>query len=364
MYNWEHKDWAHYRYNEQAISGYALTFAELFGKATGLFENLNNARQQNELINIMSAEALKTSAIEGERIAQDDLMSSIRNRVGINNPMIRIKDKRAENIAKLMLQVRENVHEKLSEKTIKGWHQTLFADSAYIKAGTYRKGEEPMEIVSGAIGKEKVHYQAPPSPRVPQEMKQFVQWHNAFKTDRNVQKVIIKTAIAHLYFESIHPFEDGNGRIGRVLIEKCLSESLNMPILISVSTAIEADKKSYYSELNQASKTLEIDSWLIYFAKLLITAQQNTINAISLSAKTARFFESYEKQLNHRQIKVLKKMFDNGGEQFEGGMTAKKYISIAKTTKPTATRDLQELVQNNILLPQGDGRNTHYILKS
>lgn len=193
-------------------------------------------------------------------------------------------------------------------------------------------------------------------------MKQFVKWYNTFKTENNIRKTIVKTAIAHLYFESIHPFEDGNGRIGRVLVEKCLSESLNRQIILSVSTSIEGDKKTYYAQLNQASKTLEINEWLIYFVRLLIKAQQNAINIINLSVKKAHFFNTYQHVLNKRQIKVLKKMFDKGAKDFMGGMTSKKYISLAKTTKATATRDLQELARLNIFLQEGAGRNTRYIL--
>lgn len=362
MYNWEHKNWAEFTYNKQVIDKFALKFAELTGVVSGVFNTLDTTKQQNELIALMISEAMKTSAIEGEMLSREDLMSSVRNKLGLNLTHKNIKDKRAENVILLMLEVRKNYKEKLSEKTLKNWHKLLFDGSKYVNAGIYRKGTEPMQIISGRYGSEKVHYQAPPSERVPQEMKQFVEWYNRFKTDGNIQKIIIKTAIAHLYFESIHPFEDGNGRIGRTLIEKCLSESLDRQIILSISTAIESDKKAYYSELNKASKTLEIESWLIYFAQLLITAQRNAIEIISLSITKTRFLDTYKNVLNTRQIKVIKKMFDKGAEDFEGGMTAKKYISITKTTKATATRDLQELVNHTIFTREGSGRSTHYIL--
>lgn len=362
MYNWQHKKWADFIYNEQVVSEFAMQFAELAGVASGIFYTLDSTGQQNEIIGLIISEALKTSAIEGEMLSREDLMFSIRNRLGLNVNIKNVKDKRAENVALLMLQVRVNYAEKLSEKTLKSWHKTLFNDSKYINAGKYRKGDEPMQIVSGAVGREIVHYEAPPSDKVPQEIKQFVVWYNAFKTEGNMLKVMVKTAIAHLYFESIHPFEDGNGRIGRALIEKCLAESLNRQIILSVSTAIESDKKSYYTELNKASKTLEINDWLVYFAKLLVTAQQNTIDVINLSIRKTRFFDLYEKVLNDRQIKVLKKMFDRDAEDLKRVITARKYISIAKTTKATATRDLQELTKLKILLRRGDGRSTHYVL--
>ncbi len=362
MYNWQQKEWANFAYNEQVISELSLEFAELSGVAIGIFNSLDSTGQQNEIIRLIISEALKTSAIEGEMLSREDLISSIRNQMGLNLTFQNIKDKRSENIARLMLQVRENYSEVLSEETIKIWHQTLFDGAKYINAGEYRRGNEPMQIVSGAFGRETVHYEAPPSESVPQEMQTFVKWYNTFKTEGNIQKSIIKAAIAHLYFESIHPFEDGNGRIGRVLIEKSLAESLNRPIILSVSTLIESDRKSYYAELNKASKSLEINDWLLYFTKLLIDAQKHAIQLITFSVKKTQFFDSYGDVLNERQIKVMRKIFDLGAEEFEGGMTARKYISITRTTKATATRDLQELTKLGILLQKGDGRSTHYIL--
>ena len=362
MYNWELNNWPDFIYNKDVIDEWVLKFSELTGRVSGVFSGMDNTKQQNELIGFMISEAQKTSEIEGEMLSREDLMSSIRNHLALNVKLKNVKDKRAENIVLLMLEVRKNYEERLSEKMLKNWHQMLFKGSKYINAGMYRKGGEPMQIVSGRYGNEKVHYEAPPSGRIPMEMKQFVKWYNAFKTNGNIQNAVIKAAIAHVYFESIHPFEDGNGRIGRALIEKCLAESLNRQIILSISTAMERNKKRYYSELNKASKTLEIDNWLIYFAQLLIQAQQNAIEVIHLSIKKARFFDTYKDMLNARQTKVLKKMFDKGAEDFAGGMTAKKYISITRTTKATATRDLQELVSHNMLIRKGDGRSTHYVL--
>ncbi|MDR1543498.1 MAG: Fic family protein, partial [Prevotellaceae bacterium] len=222
--------------------------------------------------------------------------------------------------------------------------------------------DEPMQIVSGAMGKEKVHYEAPPSARVPQETKNFVRWYNGFKTKGNVLKIIVKTAITHLYFESIHPFEDGNGRIGRALIEKCLSESLGRQIIMSISQTIEKNRNQYYAELKKVQNTLKINSWLLYFSQLLIDAQQNAIEILEFSVKKTQFFDKYKNAMNERQTKAINKMLDAGKDGFEGGMTAKKYVSIAKTTKATATRDLQKLVEIGALKQNLAGRSTNYEL--
>ena len=361
MYNWQIEKWAEFVYNEEIISSNALKFAELSGEIFGVFKTFNSAKQQNEILDIMISEAVKTSEIEGEMLSREDVRSSFLKKLGLST-IKNIKDKRAENIAFLMWEVRTNFQEKLTEKMLKNWHAMLFNNSKYINAGIYRKGEEAMQIVSGAWGKEKVHYEAPPSVRVPQEMKNFVKWYNKFKPNANITKIIIKAAITHLYFESIHPFEDGNGRIGRALIEKCLSESLERQIIMSISQMIEKNRNKYYAELNKVQTTLEINSWLLYFSQLLIDAQQNALEILDFSVKKTQFFDKHKKIMNDRQTKAINKMLDAGKDGFEGGMTAKKYISIAKTTKATATRDLQELVENGVLLQNLAGRSTSYML--
>jgi Fic family protein len=362
MYNWQYEDWTEFIYNENVVDEFVQKIAENIGEISGMQKSFDLQKQQENLIRIIISEAQKTSEIEGEMISRQDLMSSIRKKLGLAVGEERIKDKRAENVALLMLQVRDDFQTKLSEKIIKNWHSILFAGSKYVNAGKYRKGDEPMQIISGGFSREIVHYEAPPSVRVSAEMKQFVKWYNTFKTNNNIQKIIIKTAIAHLYFESIHPFEDGNGRIGRALIEKCLSESLDKPVLMAISTAIEKNRKEYYAALKNSQDTLQIDSWLVYFAKMLLEAQQITINIISFSIKKTHFFDKYCNQLNERELKTLKKMFDAGAEGFAGGMTAKKYISINKISKATATRDLQHLKEIGAFIEQGSGRSVCYQL--
>jgi len=362
MYNWQFKKWAAFIYDEEMISANALKFAELSGEISGTFKTFNSVRQQNEILDIMISEAIKTSAIEGEMLSREDVRSSFLKKLGFATVAKNIKDKRAENIVLLMLDVQNNFQAKLTEKQIKQWHAMLFSNSKYINAGIYRTGKELMQIISSAIGKGKVHFEAPPSANVPQEMKNFIKWYNGFKIKNSIQKAIVKTAISHIYFESIHPFEDGNGRIGRALIEKCLSESLEKPIIISVSQTIEKNKNKYYAELKKAQTTLEINNWLRYFSQLLIDAQKNTLEILDFSIKKAQFFDQHKTLMNKRQIKIINRMLDAGKDGFEGGMTAKKYISIAKTTKATATRDLQELVELDILQQNLAGRSTNYTL--
>jgi len=359
MYNWQHKNWANFTFDHLAVQEITAAFTSSWHAMGAVLQDLTPAGQQEEIIRFMISEAEKTAEIEGEYISRIDLMSSIKNKLGLNTQAV--KDKRASAMSNLLFAVKNSYNEKLTLSTIKEWHRLLFEDSKHINAGKWRTGADPMQIVSGAMGREIVHYEAPPSYRIPAEMKQFVNWYNAFKVETS-NDALIKTAIAHLYFESIHPFEDGNGRIGRAIAEKCLAQSLGKPILLSLSTTIENNKKQYYDAFKTAQLTLEITDWIVYFAGVIAQAQEDAVSTVTFSLTKARFFDKFTPLLNERQLKAINKMFDAGTGGFKGGMTAKKYISITKTTKATATRDLQELVTHNILLRQGGGRSTHYVL--
>jgi Fic family protein len=310
----------------------------------------------------MISEAIKTSEIEGEFFSRQDVMSSIKKNLGFGD-FGQIRDKNAQGIGKLMVTVRNSYSEKLTESSIKQWHAILMEYSQRFNPGEYRIGEESMQIVSGSFGKEIIHFEAPPSNQVPDEMKKFIKWYNDFEIKpTDIKNALIKTSISHLYFESIHPFEDGNGRIGRAIAEKCLSESLNRPVLMSISSTIEQNKKQYYQSLKQAQRTLEITDWILYFSTLILESQKNAKQTVLFTLSKTKFIDKFKDQMNERQTKTVLKMFENGVAGFEGGMTAIKYVSITKTSRATATRDLQDLSQKSILIPKGEGRNRCYDL--
>ncbi|WP_194768694.1 Fic family protein [Tamlana sp. I1] len=363
QYNWQHKNWPNFIYDTSGIEEIVLNFALETGEVKGLIEGLTEESQQEAILQFMIDEAIKTSEIEGEFHSRQDVMSSIKKRLGIHSISDNIRDVTAKGIAELMVEVRENYATPLSENLIKNWHDILFANDRFIKNGTYRTGSDPMVIVSGSYGKEIVHYEAPPSNKVPSEMKQFVQWYDTYTIhENNVKDSLIKTAIAHLYFESIHPFEDGNGRIGRAIAEKCLSESLGRPLILSISTSIEKDKSAYYNALKTAQKSLDVSEWIYYFLQIILNAQKQTKTTIGFTLEKVKFLDRINPKLNERQQKVITKMLDSGIEGFKGGMTAKKYMSITKTSKATATRDLQDLIEKQALIVSGSGRNVHYNL--
>ena len=193
-------------------------------------------------------------------------------------------------------------------------------------------------------------------------MHRFVAWFNATsgEGDKPIRNPIVRSALVHLYFESIHPFEDGNGRIGRVLAEKALHQGLDQPILISLSQVIEAKRQLYYDQLKKAQRSLQVDSWLLYFGDVVMKAQEKVEELIEFSLQKTKLFDSFGKELNEREVKALNRMLDEGPDGFEGGINAKKYMSITGASKATATRDLQHLRDLGILVPEGGGRSVRY----
>ena len=318
------------------------------------------------LIEVMMQEAIKTSEIEGEYISRPDVMSSIKAKLDETSKHVKVHDKRALGIVDMMFDVRQSFHAPLTDTQLFEWHIMLMSASfhADLQIGTWRTHDEPMQIVSRKGGRWKVHYEAPPSTQVPMEMARFINWFN--ETSPNQAKAIkfapIRAAIAHLYFECIHPFEDGNGRIGRAIAEKALSQGYGHPVLLSLSKAIESDKKRYYKELNKASFDNNITDWIAFFIDIILKAQDDIDAQLNFVINKAKFFDTYSDVLNDRQLKVIRKMMSFGPTGFEGGMSAKKYIKIADTSKATATRDLQHLATLGIIKAAGKGRSVHYEL--
>jgi Fic family protein len=220
-----------------------------------------------------------------------------------------------------------------------------------------------MQVVSGPVHNPKVHFEAPPSDKMRQEMNAFIRWFNATAPGgKELLPALTRSGIAHLYFVSIHPFEDGNGRIGRAISEKVLSQALGQPTLIALSQTIEADRKDYYKHLKLNNKDTEITDWLVYFAKTVLSAQIFTQRLIDFLIEKSKLFERVKDRLNARQEKVLERIFREGMKAFQGGLSAENYISITKTSRATATRDLQGMVELGVLRKTGELKYTRYFL--
>ena len=363
-YNWQQLDWGTFTFSLKEIEDMLYVFVEKAGHLKGLLKAMPQASQEEALIEIMVSEAIKTSEIENEYLSREDVTSSIRHNLGLFEPNKEVKDVRAKGVGKLMTEVRRTYDESLTEETLKEWHSYLFTTRTNINIGDWRTHSEPMQVVSGAIGREKVHFEAPPSAEVSQNMKVFIQWFNdtAPNGKNPIKYAPVRSAISHIYFESIHPFEDGNGRIGRAIADKALSQSSGYQLLLSLSATIESNKKAYYGALENAQKGNEITGWLIYFLQVIIDAQNTSESLIDFTLKKAHFFDLHRGKMNERQLKSINRMFKEGPKGFEGGMTAKKHIRITQTSKATATRDLKMLEELGVLIVRGSGRSTHYYL--
>lgn len=363
-YNWQQEDWTQFRYDLSGVEDTLFTYAEKTGRAGGILSGLTADAQMEATIEMMVVEAIKTSAIEGELLSRKDVMSSIRNNLGLDGGHA-AGDKRAKGAAALMIDVRKSFESPLSEETLVAWHRMVMAGSRRIAAGQWRTHVEPMQVVSGPVGRERVHFEAPPSTHIPKEMARFIQWFNDTAPGGNaeIRKAPVRSAVTHLYFESIHPFEDGNGRIGRALSEKALSQGLGRPALLSLSRVIEAKRKEYYDALKEGQQSNDITPWVTWFVHMALDAQTQAEEQIDFTLKKARLFDRFRNQLNERQLNILRRMFEEGPTGFHGGMSAKKYMSIADTSKATATRDLQDLADKGIFAPTGGGRSTHYKIK-
>ena len=364
LYNWQQDDWPIFRYDLSGIEDALLAFAERTGRASGLLTGLTAEAQTEAAIEMMVVEAIQTSAIEGELLSRRDVLSSIRNNLGLGGG-VAAEDRRAAGAASLMIDVRHSFEALFSEETLFAWHRMIMVGHRRIAAGQWRTHADPMEVVSGPVGHEVVHFEAPPSSKVPGEMTRFIQWFNdtAPGGKREIRKAAVRSAVTHLYFESIHPFEDGNGRIGRALSEKALSQGLGRPALLSLSRAIEANRKQYYEALQQGQKSNEITPWVAWFVHVALEAQIQAEEQIDFTLKKTRLFDRFRDQLNARQLKIVRRMLDEGPKGFQGGMSAKKYMSITGTSKATATRDLQDLADKGVFATNGGGRSTHYKVK-
>lgn len=362
-WNWQQKDWHHFTYNIQEIR--ALEDAMLFraGILFGTFQHLSQESQNYLKIEIISNEALKTSEIEGEYLNRDSLQSSILRQFGLKSDNRRIQPAEKA-ISELMVDLYNNYQEPLSHQLLYRWHQILMGMRTDLNdIGSYRTADESMQVISGPIHNPIVHFESPPSSIVLEEMEKFIRWFNETEPHGvNSMSCLIRASIAHLYFVSIHPFEDGNGRIARALSEKSLAQCIGQPTLIALAAMIEKDKKTYYQELELAVKSNKITRWINYFANAILNAQNYTQIRIEFLIKKTKFYERYKNNLNSRQEKVISRMFQEGPEGFKGGLSASNYLRITQTSRPTATRDLNDLVIKNAFIKHGDKKYARYAL--
>lgn len=364
---WQHPSWPEFTCNIRVIEDREVSFRIKSERLFGRFEALPKTYREDATIDLMLSEALKTSAIEGEDLDRESVRSSLLSLIA-SDVLPKTSDQKAAGAASLLVDVRQNWRSPLTHELLGKW-QTMAVPqqrTTSIKRGAYRDDPSPMQIVSGPYGGQRVHYEAPPAARVPDEMAKLLAWYNRSSPLYKKQTIpgIVRAGIAHLWFEVIHPFDDGNGRVGRAIADHSLSQSLGRPTTTCLATAIEADKKSYYRQLEQASRgSLDIDDWLDYFADTVNQAQEIAKEEVDFVLAKTRFYEAYGAQLNDRQAKMVSRVFAQGRRGFEGGITTRKYSAITKCPNRTASRDLSDLVAKGIIIPlPGGGRTTRYEL--
>jgi Fic family protein len=361
--NWKKSNWPNFTYKNSGLGSLEAQFLRQAGVFLGTLKHVKKEDKATLTVEFLSTEAVKTSAIEGEILNRDSVQSSIRRHFGLASPTKKVPPPE-QGIADMMVNLYESFQAPLSHDPLYSWHHMLMKGRNDLQdIGKYRSQPDPMQIVSGPIHKPKVHFEAPPSGKMRQEMGAFVRWFNdTAPGGKKPLPALTRSGIAHLYFASIHPFEDGNGRIGRALSEKALSQALGQPTLIALSQTIEAGRKDYYKHLEKNNKEMEITDWLVYFAGTLLAAQNFTQRLIDFLIEKTKLFEKVRERLNPRQEKVLERLFREGLKGFQGGLSAQNYIQIAKVSRATATRDLQDLVEMGALRKTGELKYTRYFL--
>ncbi|MFZ1803422.1 MAG: Fic family protein [Nitrospira sp.] len=361
-WNWQLEDWPNFTYDRQTLAQNETQFIHEAGMVHGATKHLTEGEKSQLTIDLISNEAVTTSEIEGEILNRDSVQSSIRRNFGLDtdNRKIPLAE---QGVAALMSDLYQYSGTALSDEQLFDWHAMLMRGRKDLTIGAYRTTQNPMHVVSGPIATPKVHFEAPPSHRIPMEMNRFLAWFNHTAPEgQQPLPALTRTGIAHLYFESIHPFEDGNGRIGRALSEKALSQSVGRPTLIALSQTICRNRKAYYQALEDNNKDLDITDWLIYFSRTVLDAQQYTQRLIDFLIAKTRLYDRLLGKLNERQDKALARMFREGLDGFKGGLSAENYLKITNTSRATATRDLQNLVELGALRKTGELKHTRYWL--
>lgn len=358
-------DWPEFKWDHIAISKILAQVRHQQGLLMGRMEGLGFKYKEEAVLQTLTQEVLKTSEIEGENLNEEQVRSSIARRLGMDVPGMIAADRNVEGVVEMMLDATQHYSEALNDNRLFGWHAALFPSGRSglykITIGCWRKpGNGPMQVVSGAMGKERIHFQAPESELLESEMNKFIEWFNRGK---NIDPVL-KAAIAHLWFVTIHPFDDGNGRIGRAIADMQLARSDgSAQRFYSMSTEIRKQRNRYYEILEETQKgNLDITKWLLWFLGCLDEAIRNSDKMLERVLAKANFWKNHGSiAMNERQKLMANKLLDG----FDGKLNTNKWAKIAKCSHDTALRDINDLIQKGLMLKESGGsKNTSYMLNS
>ncbi len=355
------KEWPAFKWEDAKIILPLSTVRHKQGRLLGKLEGLGFRLREEASLETLTQDVIKSSEIEGEKLPTDQVRSSIARRLGIEIAGEVTVNRNVEGIVEMMLDATQNYNEVLTDDRLFGWHATLFptgrSDMHKIQVGTWRDDSTgPMQVVSGAMGKERVHYEAPKAARLSLEMNNFFEWFNQVTT----MDPVLKAAIAHVWFVTIHPFDDGNGRIARAIADMQLARADgNRQRFYSMSAQIQREGNAYYEILEKTQKgNLDITKWLLWFLTCLdraITLSEENLSGVTQKAK---FWEVHKDVArNERQRTMLNRVMDG----FDGKLTSSKWAKISKCSPDTALRDIQDLIERGILeKEEGGGRSTSY----
>ena len=363
MYIHERKGWPDFRWDHARVAARLVDITHRQGRLIGRMEGLGFQLRAEAVLNTLTEDVLKSSEIEGEKLDRDQVRSSIARRLGLDIGGLVPSDRNVEGVVEMMLDATQRYSEPLTGRRLFAWHAALFptghSGMSKIRVGAWRDDAKgPMQVVSGAIGKERVHYEAPAADRVRDEMKKFVDW---FEKDRSTN-LVLKAGVAHLWFVTIHPFDDGNGRIARAIADMVLARSeKTSQRFYSMSAQIRAERKAYYEILEATQKgELDITRWLEWFLDCLGRAINRAETILATVLSKARFWERFTKvEFNERQRDIINRLL-NG---FEGKLTSSKWAKLAKCSQDTASRDIDDLIRKKVLIKDAaGGRSTSYSL--
>lgn len=360
-YIWQRKDWSDFRWDAEALLEPMSRLSQLHGLLNGRMSMLGFNEKCSSLLSAMTEELIGSSEIEGVLLNPNSVRSSIARRLGIDDDGLLVEDHYVEGLVDVMLDAVRKCKEPLTDERLFGWHAALFplgrSGMHRITVADWRKGEEPMQVVSGAFGHEKVHYEAPASADVPAEMERLIRWCN----NANLSPFISAT-VAHLWFVTVHPFDDGNGRISRTLADMLLARlDVDSARYYSMSAEINRNKKAYYEILERTQKgDLDITEWLQWFFDCLEKAITRASSIIERTLEKSAYWDKFhDVDINERQRKVINRLWDG----FEGKLTSSKWAKMCSCSQDTALRDINDLISKGMLRNSGEGgRSANYLL--
>ena len=364
FYIWQQSDWPHWRYDVQRLVSLLAQVHHAQGHLLGRMSDMGLALRDRATLQVLTEDVLKTSEIEGDRLNPDTVRSSIARRLGVDVGALAPGDRHVDGVVDMVLDATGNFNQPLTAKRLFGWHAALFPTGysglAEISTGEWRDDASgPMQVVSGPVGRQRVHYVAPPAHLLEAEMSDFLLWFNLHQEPDPV----VKAGLAHLWFVTIHPFDDGNGRIARAVGDMALARAeQSAQRFYSLSAQIQRERKDYYDMLERTQKgTLDITDWLEWFLGCLLRAMQGAEATLSAVLTKVRFWQCWAgTPLNERQVKLINRLLDD----FEGKLTSSKCAAIAKCSSDTALRDITELIASGVLMKSdAGGRSTSYELK-